>query len=206
MPRIAESRAAAEPNSPEQVARHRRILRAAAHLGEKKGLERVQMHEVARDARVAIGTLYRYFPSKTHLFTALLAEQVKRFEERLEPTEAASPEQAVAEVLTSASRQLLRRPLLATAMLQSFNTAHAATVTDVLRIDRTFDVLILRTLRISEPTARDRSLIRLLLQLWYGALQSGLNGRVSMPDVEADIRTACGLLLASRSNAGDRLP
>ncbi len=202
MPRIAEARAAAEPSSPEQVARQHRILRAAAALAAEKGPERVQMHEVARDAGVAIGTLYRYFPSKTHLFTALLAEQVERFDESLgEPSGEEEPEEAVAGVLAAASRELLRRPLLATAMLQSFNTANAATVTDVARIDRTFDSIILRTLGIGEPTAKDLSLIRLLQQLWYGVLQSSLNGRISLPDAEADITMACRLLLAPRSNA-----
>ena len=39
------------------------------------------MHDVAKDAGVAIATLYRYFPSKTHLFTALMGAQVERLAE-----------------------------------------------------------------------------------------------------------------------------
>ncbi|MEK8145910.1 helix-turn-helix domain-containing protein [Streptomyces sp. M10(2022)] len=61
MPRIAEARAGAEPSSPKQHARRRGILRAAADIAAETGLERVQMHEVAKSAGVAIGTLYRYF-------------------------------------------------------------------------------------------------------------------------------------------------
>lgn len=76
MPRIAEARDAAEPSSVEQRARHERILKAAAHLGAGKDLERVQMQEVAKLAGVAVGTLYRYFPSKTHLFVAVMVDQI----------------------------------------------------------------------------------------------------------------------------------
>lgn len=206
MPRIAEARTAAEPSSPGQVERRERILRAAAHIGAEKGLERVQMHEVAKDAGVAIGTLYRYFPSKTHLFTAVMADRVERFDERTRsgPDPAAEPAEAVAQVLVSASRELLRKPTLAVAMLQSSNTANAATVPDVGRIDRTFRDLILRVLGIRTPTAQDMALVRLLLQLWYGVLQASLNARVSIVDAESDIRMGAKLLLAPRSNSCDR--
>jgi AcrR family transcriptional regulator len=205
VPRIAEVRAPAEPNSPEQRARHLRILRAAARMGAEKGLERVQMHEVAKEAGVAIATLYRYFPSKTHLFTAVMAEQIDRFDESVpQPKPGTAPEDAVADVLVLASRQLLRRPALATAMLQSANSANAAAVADAGRIDMTFRQIVLRTLGIQEPTVMDVTLIRLLMQCWYGVLQSSLNGRASVPDTESDIRIACRLLLAPRSNAASR--
>ncbi|MBE2997087.1 TetR family transcriptional regulator [Nocardiopsis sp. HNM0947] len=204
MPRIAESRPPAEPSSPEQRARHLRILRAAAHFGAEKGLERVQMHEVAKAAGVAIGTLYRYFPSKTHLFTAVMAEQMDRLDETSPQAPAdGDPVEAVAELLVSASRRLLVKPALASAMLQSANSANAAMVTDAGRIDERCRALLLRTLGLETPTAQDVTLVRLLIQCWYGVLQSALNGRVSMPDAENDIRLACRLLLVSRSNAED---
>lgn len=160
------------------------------------------MHEVAKEAGVAIATLYRYFPSKTHLFTAVLAEQVDRFGESLpRPEPGMTPEDAVGEVLVLASRRLLRRPALATAMLQSASAANAAAVADVGRIDRTFRKIVLRTLGVAEPTVTDVTLIRLLMQCWYGVLQMSLNGRASVTDTESDIRIACRLLLAPRSNA-----
>ena len=202
MPRIAEPRPPAEPSSPGQRARHLRILRAAAHFGAEKGLERVQMHEVAKAAGVAIGTLYRYFPSKTHLFTAVMAEQIDRLDASVPGVApGTAPEDAVAELLVHASRQLLVTPALASAMLQSSNAANAAMVTDAGRIDTMFHSLLLRTLGLDNPTAHDVTLVRLLVQCWYGVLQSSLNGRVSMPDAENDIRVACRLLLVPRSNA-----
>jgi len=171
-------------------------------IGSEKPLERVQMHEVAKASGVAIGTLYRYFPSKIHLFAAVMAAQVDRFRDEIRPPAlAAVPEDVVADLLVAASRELLRRPVLATSMLQSANTANVATVADALKIDRMFSAIVLESLGIEVPSVQDVTLVRLLMQCWYGVLQSSLNGRMSMSDVENDIRMACRLLLAPRSNA-----
>ncbi|WP_246006875.1 TetR family transcriptional regulator [Actinomadura pelletieri] len=199
MARIASARPSAEPTSPEQHDRRRRILRAAARIGAEKSLERVQMHEVAKEAGVAIGTLYRYFPSKVHLFTALLAVRVDRLREQVE---ASAPdvgaEDAVADLLVDASRCLMEQPVLSTSMLHASSSAHVATVADTVHIDTTFRDILLRTIGIEDPTVQDVTLVRLLVQCWSGVLQWSLNGRASMADVEADIRLACELLLASR--------
>jgi AcrR family transcriptional regulator len=207
VPRIAEAREAAAPSSPSQKARHRRILRVAADLAAEKGLDRVQMHEVAKDAGVAIGTLYRYFPSKTYLFTAVMAEQVDRLDSRTPPLRPGqTPDDAVYDVLVTASRQLYHRPTLASALLQSQNSAHAAKVPEAGRIDRTFRDLLLRALGATDPTAQDVTAVWLLIQCWYGLLTSALNGRTSLPDAEADLRLACRLLLAGRSAGRAQLP
>ena len=202
MPRIAEAREAAAPSSPSQLARHRRILRVAADLAAEKGLDGVQMHEVAKDAGVAIGTLYRYFPSKIYLFTAIQAEQVDRLDERIAPPRPGqNPEDAVYDVLVTATRELFRRPTLAQALLQAQNSAHAAKVPEAGRTDRKTRDMFLRALGVSEPTAQDVTAVWLLMQCWYGLLTSALNGRTSLPDVEVDLRVACRLLLAGRGSA-----
>jgi AcrR family transcriptional regulator len=202
VPRIASARPAAEPSSPEQHDRRRRILRAATRIGSEKAVERVQMHEVAKAAGVAIGTLYRYFPSKTHLFTAVMADQVERFQGNVRQAgPGAAPEDFVGDLLVRASRELLSRPMLANAMLQSTNAATVATASDAVKIDTTFREIVLTALGIEAATVRDVTLVRLLMQCWYGVLQSSLNGRASMADLENDIRLACHLLLAGRSNA-----
>lgn len=202
MPRIAESRSAAEPHSPRQKARRERILRAAAQLGAEHGLERMQMHDVAKEADVAIATLYRYFPSKTHLFTAVLAAQVDRMGEgspEIVPTD--DPVGAVAETLIRSTRHMLRTPRLASAMLQSNNAAHAATVSEAAGIDATVQRTLLGLLGLEHPTEQDERLVRLLMKCWHGVLVSAFNGHSALSDAEADIRLACEVLLAPRSNA-----
>src|SRR5439155_23448131 len=71
--RVAAKRAAArsvpgngrapDENSltPKQSDRRRRVIEAAISLATKGGYDAVQMRDVAAEARVALGTLYRYF-------------------------------------------------------------------------------------------------------------------------------------------------
>lgn len=200
MPRIAEARAAAEPSSPDQHARQRRILQAAEQLGTETDLDHVQMHEVAKRAGVAIGTLYRYFPSKTHLFVGVMSYQIERMGEAVSRRRLkGDPADRVFDVLVRANRALLSKPELATAMMKSSNAANAATVTDVGRIDNTMRDVLLQAAGIEHPTVDDLAILRVLLQAWGGILASSLNGRLSMTDAESDLRLACRMLMAGTS-------
>lgn len=203
MPRIAEARLPAEPSSKLQREKYRRMLDTATELASQNELDKVQMHDVAKGAGTAIGTLYRYFPSKTHLFVGVMAREVERMRcnYRVSADPAQSPEQAVAVLSVRALRSLLRRPLLATAMVRSVNVAHVDTVLDSARVDATFDDAVLEAARISEPTEDDRQLVRLLNQQWLGVLQSCLNGHVSQAIAEADVEAFCRMLLKSLSSA-----
>ena len=49
------------------LARKKRIGAAAIDLAQRGGYDAVQMREVAARANVALGTLYRYLPSRTKL-------------------------------------------------------------------------------------------------------------------------------------------
>lgn len=194
MPRIAEARPPAEPSSPEQKERYRRILQAAARHGAAKGLERVQMHDVAKDAGVAIATLYRYFPSKTHLFTALMGDRVEELFDRVaESSTSADPAEAVSDLLVDAGRQLLARPLLAHAMMQSNNAAVATSDSAVTKV---FADLMLQVLQIEQPDEEQERLVRITEAAWYGTIMSALNGHITAEQADADTRAACRRLLA----------
>src|SRR4051794_32884024 len=97
-----------------QRARRRRILRAAADLATEGGFDAVQMREVAERADVALGTLYRYFPSKIHLLVSVLADEMDALHNRLKAASAGpeSPEERVSAVLHRAVRALGANPSL----------------------------------------------------------------------------------------------
>lgn len=57
-----------------QFERRRRIVDAALKALERQEYEQVQVRDVAQEAGVALGTLYRYFSSKEHLYAAVLLE------------------------------------------------------------------------------------------------------------------------------------
>jgi AcrR family transcriptional regulator len=57
---------------PAQRERRDRIVRVALRMLEHSEYEDIQMRDVAEQAEVALGTVYRYFGSKEHLFAAVL--------------------------------------------------------------------------------------------------------------------------------------
>ena len=63
------------PTLPRQRLRYTRILEVAAGFA-RKGLDSVVLSEVAAQADVPLGTLYRYFPSPTQLVLALYRKQL----------------------------------------------------------------------------------------------------------------------------------
>lgn len=203
MPRIAEARQPAEPSSDEQKDRYRRILKAASKLGAVHGLERMQMADVAKEAGVAIATLYRYFPSKTDLFVAVLHSQV----DHLSVTAAQVSGQdghagAVANVLIAAGRRLLERPHLATAMLQANNAAQLQGGREYTEANAAFHRVLLNALGVDEATDEDLRMVRIIEQTWYGVLVSVLNGVINREQAEEDVRLAARLLLGPRYDEG----
>src|SRR5919202_1739480 len=81
-----------------QRERRKRILDATIALASKGGFDAVQMRAVAEKADVALGTLYRYFPSKIHLLVSGLAREFERAQEKLERQAIPGDTPAAAEV------------------------------------------------------------------------------------------------------------
>ena len=103
MGRGTEPRLPAAPVSGRQVARRVRILRAASDVAARDGLAGVQMQDVAKEAGVALGTLYRYFPSKPYLFTAVFECKASRADFLRD----SAPEAGAAELLVRLSERLM---------------------------------------------------------------------------------------------------
>ena len=91
-----------------QQERRDRIVRGAIALLEHGGeYDAIQMRDVAREAGVALGTVYRYFTSKEHLYAAALLEWASNFPAR-EPAKRAGGRSDEAQL-----RALMRRAVRA---------------------------------------------------------------------------------------------
>jgi AcrR family transcriptional regulator len=66
----------------ERIARRETILAAAAQVFAAHGVERATVELVARQAEVAVGTIYLYFFSRDDLFLSLMAERIGKLRER----------------------------------------------------------------------------------------------------------------------------
>lgn len=189
-----------------QEARRRRILAAGARLAAGGGFEAVQMREVARDAGVALGTLYRYFPSKVHLLVAVARDRLQRLRTALraaDPTgggaagDDASGDDAadrVAAALTRAFRALRREPQLADAMVRALTFADRGVCPEVDAVSRITAAIILEAARLDRPTPGQLSAVRVIEHTWHSALVCWLSGRISTAQVEMDLATVCRLI------------
>src|SRR5947199_3769707 len=123
---MAQSAPAAESKrARNQAARRERVIAAAVDLASEGGYEAVQMRDVAREADVALGTLYRYFPSKDHLLIAALAEQVSTLQRRLgqKPPRGTNAAERVGDVLRRACRAPERAPPFTAALVTALSSA-----------------------------------------------------------------------------------
>jgi AcrR family transcriptional regulator len=82
--------------SAQKLARHRKIVRAAERLFGVKGYEATAMEDVARAARLAVGTIYNYFPSKTDLVLAIVRRETEELYARGDRIAADPPADPVA--------------------------------------------------------------------------------------------------------------
>lgn len=154
------------------------------------------MREVADAAGVALGTLYRYFPSKIHLLVAVMQDQLQhlRLTLRRRPPAGEGPTERVAETLMRAFRALQREPHLADAMVRALTFADRGVSPEVDAVSRLTTAIILDAMELEDPTPEQLSVVRVIEHTWHSALITWLSGRESIAQVKRDIETVCGLI------------
>ncbi|MFD3354647.1 TetR family transcriptional regulator [Streptomyces fradiae] len=192
----AEGRPASPPLTERQQARRRRILHASARLAGRGGFDAVQMREVAEAAEVALGTLYRYFPSKVHLLVATMQDQLDGLHATLRkrPPAGETAAERVAETLMRAFRALQREPQLADAMVRALTFADRSVSEEVDTVSRQTTAIILDAMGLADPSPEQLAAVRVIEHTWHSALITWLSGRASIAQVRTDIETACRLI------------
>ena len=71
-------------DSGNRVMKKKEILKAAAYIFSKKGFHQARVDEIAKRAKVAKGTLYYNYASKSDLFAAAVTEGMEEIIERVE--------------------------------------------------------------------------------------------------------------------------
>lgn len=188
-----------------QEDRRRRILRAAADLAAGGGFDAVQMREVAETSGVALGTLYRYFPSKIHLLVATMQDRLQHLHAalRAHPPTADDPGERVAETLLRAFRAMRREPQLADAMVRALTFADRSAGAEVAAVSRLTTAIVLDAMGLpGPPTAGQLSAVRVVEHTWLSTLVAWLSGRATTGEVVLDVSTACRLIGGSTASHG----
>lgn len=187
---------AAESLTSSQAARRQRVLVSALELAADGGYEAVQMRDVATRAGVALGTIYRYFPSKDALLAAAMVEWMEDLERRVSqraPSGDTTTER-VYDVLRRAIGTMERQPKLAEAVITALTSddreagsASAATTDVMLRV-------LLQAFPDDVDPQTEAAIAKVLGHVWFSCLIAWSNGVGDLGWVASELETACHVL------------
>jgi AcrR family transcriptional regulator len=172
------------------------ILDATLAAAATGGYEAVQMRAVAEQVGIAVGTLYRYFPSKTHLLVSALTREFRRLDASLDwSVSASSPRQRLAVLTSRLQCDWQRDPLLTEAMTRAFVFADATSADAVIDAAEVIEQLFARAIGGGDPTERDREVAGLIADVWLANLTAFISDRASAAEARDHIERAVALLL-----------
>ena len=179
--------------------RRKRILDATIALATRGGFDAVQMRAVAEQADVALGTLYRYFPSKIHLLVSALGREFEKAEAagRGKPIPGDTPHERVMYVLSRTTRGLQGEPHLTEALTRAFMFADASVQSEIHHVGMLMTSMLTRAMHPGKPdlTDEDVAIAKVIGDVWLAALVGWVTGRTSSEDVTRQMDVAVRLLL-----------
>ena len=197
----ANSLAVEDLGSAAQRDRRKRILDATYDLASDGGFDAVQMRAVADRAEVALGTLYRYFPSKIHLLVSSLAREFERSEGLIKsmttiPGDTAA--ERVIYIMKRTTRGLQGDPKLTEALTRAFMFADASVATEIHTVGMSLTTMLTHAMHPtvdSEPTEEDIAIARVIGDVWLSSLVAWVTGRSTAAETGAHLEVAVKLLL-----------
>jgi TetR/AcrR family transcriptional regulator, cholesterol catabolism regulator len=180
--------------------RRKRILDATISLASRGGFDAVQMRAVAEQADVALGTLYRYFPSKIHLLVSALGREFERAEaaSRGKPIPGDTPHERVMHVLGRTTSGLQGEPHLTEALTRAFMFADASVQNEIHHVGMLMTTMLTRAMHPAqtELTDEDVAIAKVIGDVWLAALVGWVTGRTTSDDVTQQMDVAVRLLLS----------
>ena len=196
----ANSLAVDDLGSAAQRDRRKRILDATIQLASQGGFDAVQMRAVAERADVALGTLYRYFPSKIHLLVSALQREFERTEHTLrdKPVDGETAADRVINALKRTTRGMQSDPQLTEALTRAFMFADASVAAEIHQVGMLLTTMVTKAMHPEghgELTEDDVQIARVIGDVWLSALVGWVTGRTSAAETGQRIEVAVKLLL-----------
>ena len=179
--------------------RRKRILDATIALAAEGGFDAVQMRAVAERADVALGTLYRYFPSKIHLLVSALGREFERADVTLreKPIPGDTASERVIYVMRKTTRGLQGDPHLTEALTRAFMFADASVQNEIHTVGMLLTRMLTRAMhpQTSNVTEQDVAIAKVIGDVWLSALVAWVTGRATAADTAERMEVAVHLLL-----------
>lgn len=182
------------------VRRREGVLDAAYALAAEGGFDAVQMRTVAERGRVALGTLYRYYPSKIHLLVATFGREFGRVAEDLRVRPAAGPDPAarVVDVLDRLADRLHHDRLLTEAMTRGFLFADESAAEAVGAVEDLISTVLVRAIHDDPEAVGEESswvTARIVRDVWLAALVAWAGGRHTSTETQTYMARAVTRIL-----------
>lgn len=181
-----------------------RILETAIELAEKGGFDNVRLRDVAAQAEVALGTLYKRFPSKESILVAALELEAEKLEKRLSKKafEGETPIERVLEFFDRVSQTLFRKPNLGRAVLRALTSGDESLTEQVASFHQRVTNMIVAALRgslitsiVPEPSNEELMVAFIMQQQWFAALVGWMGGLINKPMVIDQLRITLSVVL-----------
>ena len=179
-----------------QAARRERVVRAALELGAEGGYEAVQMRDVATRAEVALGTIYRYFPSKDSLLLAVMVHWLGDLERRVSrrPPTGDTTVDRIMDVMARALGSMDRDPRLTGAVIGAMTAGDPASVPAIDEVSQAMARIMQSAFPPDVDPALEAATAKVLGHVWWSATISWANGMGDIDWVANELRVAAELL------------
>jgi AcrR family transcriptional regulator len=181
-----------------------RILETAIELAEKGGFDNVRLRDVAAQAEVALGTLYKRFPSKESILIAALELEAEKLEKQLskKPMDGEDPLERILNFFDRMSRTLFRKPNLGRAVLRALTSGDEDLTEQVASFHQRITNMIVASSRgslitsiVPEPSNDELIVAFITQQQWFAALVGWMGGLINRPMVVEQLRITLSLVL-----------
>jgi len=179
-----------------QAARRQRVLVAALELAADGGYDAVQMRDVAATAGVALGTIYRYFPSKDALLAAAMVEWMEDLERRVgqRGPQGSTTAERVYDVLRRAVATMERQPQLAEAVITALTSDDAAAGRASISTTDVMTRVMLQAFPDDVDAATEAAIAKVLGHVWFSCMVAWKNGVGDMTWMAEELDIACQLI------------
>jgi TetR/AcrR family transcriptional regulator, cholesterol catabolism regulator len=181
--------------TPRQRDRRERLLDAALAALDRIDYDSIQVKDVAVQAGVSLGSLYKYFSSKERLFAEVLirwAEGLPTHVKRRPPSQA-SPAERLRDTVHRALHAFERQPQMARMVSVLMMSTDPASVELIQRLDRSSSDVYLQALADVDPV-RSRRIVNVVQAVFGSQVQEWSLGRRSMREVHDELDATLDLL------------
>jgi AcrR family transcriptional regulator len=188
--------------------RTRGIIEAAVELAEQGGFDAVRQRDVAANAGVALGTLYKRFRSKEDILVAALELDVEKLERRMDkhPAMGVTPRERTIAFFSTVTLGMCKKPNFTRAVVRAVASGQPEVAGMVAAFHGRMTGLIIGAMRgIGRPGAANRTddfptpqeatLAVMLQNIWFASLVGWSGGLIGEHDVIQQMEIAADLLL-----------